>query len=148
VRPQRPSAKRGSALLEFSVAILTVLTTLFGAIETGRLILTYVAIAEAAREGVRYAVVHGANRTGSGVNGPSSQSSHTQVDTVVINAAAAAGFTITAPTNITVTYSNTTSAVVGSTVLVTVTYTFTPATPLVSALSVSLSSTSQGSICY
>jgi len=137
-------SRNGGTLLEFALVATVVLTTLFGLIETGRLLLTYVTLAHAARSGVRYAIVHGINRTGSGVDGPSNQADYSQVTAVVQGAASPAGISISSPT---VTYSSA-SAPVGSTVTVEVSYTFVPAAPFLSGLAVTIGSRSQGAICY
>jgi Flp pilus assembly protein TadG len=55
----RRSGQRGQSLVEFSlVALLTVMMMLFVA-EMGRMLLVYTAVANAARAGSRYAIVHG-----------------------------------------------------------------------------------------
>src|SRR5262249_22208174 len=54
-----------------------------------RMALVYSAITNSARAGVRYATVHGSDRTQSGGNGPSTSGSHTYVDQVVKNFASA-----------------------------------------------------------
>jgi Flp pilus assembly protein TadG len=136
--------EQGGTLIEFSVALLLVFTVLFGVFETGRLLFTFATLAEAARAGVRYAIVHGADRTGSGVNGPSSPSDYSQVTLVVQNLASAAGLSLAAPT---VTY-GANPPVPGTSVTVTVSYTFTPVSALLSSLGVTLGSTTQGTICY
>lgn len=66
-----PPAK-GQALVEFALTILVVIFVVFWAIELIMMIYTYVVLAEAAKEGVRYAIVHGtlnANCSGPGSSG-------------------------------------------------------------------------------
>src|SRR3954453_16397774 len=140
---RRLGDEHGGTLVEFAMVATIVLTVIFGLLETGRLVFTYVTIAHAARTGARYAIVHGANRTGSGANGPSNQANYSQVAAVVQAAGTAAGLTLAAPA---VTYSPA-SAPVGGTALVLVSYDFTPIA-FVSGLSVTISSQSQGAICY
>ena len=53
----------GQALVEFALTIVFVVFVVFWAIELIMMIYTYVVLAEAAKEGVRYAVVHGANNS-------------------------------------------------------------------------------------
>ncbi|HEX8723220.1 MAG TPA: TadE/TadG family type IV pilus assembly protein [Pyrinomonadaceae bacterium] len=50
--------ERGAALVEFSIAALVFLTSVFAVIEFGRLLWTHNALADAARRGARYAVTH------------------------------------------------------------------------------------------
>lgn len=138
------SNERGATLIEFALVITVVLTAIFASFETSRFMFAYVTLAQAARAGVRYAIVHGADRSGSGVDGRSSSSDTSQVRLVVTNLATAAGITLPTPT---VTYSASPPAV-GTLVTVAVSYTFTPITPLVSVLGVTLHSQSQGTICY
>ena len=51
--------ERGAALVEFSIAALVFLTSIFAVIEFGRLLWTHNALTDAARRGARYAVTHG-----------------------------------------------------------------------------------------
>ena len=128
--------ERGQTLLEYSVVILTVLTVIFGVFETARLVLAYTTLAEAARAGARYAVVHGADCTGACV--PDDGTATAQ------NVASAAGLTSATATT---TYSPPGTTVPGTLVTVTVSYTFVPVTPL-AALGVPLSSTTEAMIVY
>jgi hypothetical protein len=57
--------RRGQALVEIGPIILLLIIILFGIIETSRLSLVYITLADAARAGVRYAIVNG---TDSGTN--------------------------------------------------------------------------------
>ena len=50
--------ERGAALVEFSIAALVFLTSVFAVIEFGRLLWTHNALTDAARRGARYAVTH------------------------------------------------------------------------------------------
>lgn len=81
----------GQSLVEFSlVTLLTVMTLLF-VVEMGRMLLVYTTVANAARAGLRYAVVHGSTRTvGTTVDSASGPGSDpAQVVTVVKNFASA-----------------------------------------------------------
>ena len=53
----------GSALLEFALSVWTMLLVTFLIFEFCMLVYTYSVLANAAREGVRYAVVHGTTNT-------------------------------------------------------------------------------------
>ena len=50
--------ERGAALVEFSIAALVFLTSIFAVIEFGRLLWVHNALTDAARRGARYAVSH------------------------------------------------------------------------------------------
>ena len=52
--------ERGSQLIEFGIVSILFFTLVFGTMEFGRAMWTYDTIAHAAREGVRYAIVRGA----------------------------------------------------------------------------------------
>lgn len=54
------SNERGATLVEFSIAALVFLTVMFAVIEFGRALWVHNALADAARRGARYAVVHSA----------------------------------------------------------------------------------------
>jgi Flp pilus assembly protein TadG len=57
--------QRGQAAVEFALIVVFLMLLIVGFIEMIMLINTYNVIADAAKEGVRYAVVHGASNTGS-----------------------------------------------------------------------------------
>jgi Flp pilus assembly protein TadG len=126
--------ERGQTLLEYSVVLLTVLTVIFGVFETGRLMLTYATLAEAARAGARYAIVHGADCTGGCVASDGTAAAQ--------NVLSAAGITTA-----TYTLNPPGTTVPGTLVTVTVSYTFVPVTPIL-ALGVPLSSTTEAMIMY
>lgn len=54
------SDERGTTLVEFSIAALVFLTVMFAVIEFGRALWVHNALADAARRGARYAVLHSA----------------------------------------------------------------------------------------
>jgi hypothetical protein len=114
------------------------------------MVLVYTTIANAARAGARYAIVHGGDRTGSGVDGPSASSDYSQVCTVVKNFASSGALDtskLTCAGRITVTY--TPSNASGSSVKVKVNYPYDPwVTYFVPLSSVTLSSMSQGVITF
>jgi TadE-like protein len=60
----------GQALVEFALTIVMVIIVLFGAIELTLMIYTYNVLADAAKEGVRYAIVHGTGVGASNCSGP------------------------------------------------------------------------------
>jgi hypothetical protein len=60
-RPARACRPRGQALAEFAMVIPVFLLCLYGIIEFGRYVYTVQILNNAAREGARYAIVHGAD---------------------------------------------------------------------------------------
>lgn len=50
----------GQSLVEFSIGLLVVLLLVFGVVDVGRALVTYNSISHCAKEGTRFAVVHGA----------------------------------------------------------------------------------------
>ncbi len=54
-------ARRGSAMVEQALVFLVLMLVVFGVIEFGGLVFVHNTISAASREGVRYAIVHGAN---------------------------------------------------------------------------------------
>ena len=70
----RASSKhdRGEAMIEFAVSILFILLFMLGMIEIVMLLHTYNTLADSAKEGVRYAIVHGSRNASP--SGPASGS--------------------------------------------------------------------------
>jgi Flp pilus assembly protein TadG len=59
---QRAVSKRGQSgqsLVEFAIGLVVLLLLVFGVVDLGRAVFTYNSISQCAREGTRYAVVHG-----------------------------------------------------------------------------------------
>lgn len=141
---------RGSTLIEFSLVAFMFIIVLLGVIEMGRMVLVYTTVANAARAGARYAIVHGSFRTGTGVDGPSGPGNPctcSQIQTVVKNFASA-GLLTTSNLTITVTYPDNTNTA-GSRVLVSVTYPYDPFVSYFnSPLGVTMGSTSEGIITF
>jgi Flp pilus assembly protein TadG len=141
---------RGSSLIEFALISFMFVILLTGVVEMGRMVLVYTTIANAARAGARYAIVHGGDRSGpgaTGVNGASGPGNVTNVQTVVKNFASAGLVNISALT-ITVSYPNGNNKA-GSPVTVQVAYTYDPFVNYFGTLlNRSLGSTSQGIITY
>jgi Flp pilus assembly protein TadG len=137
----------GQSLVEFSLVCVMLCLIMLGVLEMGRMVLVYGTVANAARAGARYAVVHGSSRaTGTGAANASGPSSNpAQVLTVIRNFASAAPLT-TSKLIISVTYPGSSNAP-GQLVTVSVIY---PYDPLVTYLpwTVRLGSTTQGVIVY
>ena len=79
------SRERGAAIIEFALCAFMLVMLTLATFEFGRMVLVYTTVANSARAGARYAIVHGGKRTGSGVDGPSGTGNTTQVVTVVKN---------------------------------------------------------------
>lgn len=93
-RLQRSPA-RGSTLIEFTFVILTLMLVILAAVELDRMVLIYTTVADSARAGVRYAIVHGA--LSGAPNPPSNNPSN--VVTVIRDFASAGALT---PANLTI----------------------------------------------
>ncbi len=144
---------RGSSLIEFTLISFMFVILLLGIVEMGRMVLVYTTIANAARAGARYAIVHGGGRTGPGAtgvdaaSGPGSPCTCSQIQTVVKNFASA-GLLSTSALTITVSYPDGDNKA-GSHVTVKVAYTYDPFVNYFGTLlNKSLGSTSQGVITY
>jgi Flp pilus assembly protein TadG len=73
----RKHGQRGQALMEFGLVFMVFLLVLYGIMEFGRMVASYNVLAGAAREGARYATVHG--------SASSSTASSTDIQTIVRN---------------------------------------------------------------
>jgi Flp pilus assembly protein TadG len=133
-------------LIEFALISVMFIILLAGVVEMGRMVLVYTTIANAARAGARYAIVHGADQTVS-PSGPGNPCTCTNVKTVVKNFASA-GLVNTSALTITVAYPGGNNNA-GSLVTVTVAYTYDPFVNYFGTLlNKTLGSTSQGIITY
>jgi Flp pilus assembly protein TadG len=132
--------ERGQAAVEFASVLLLVVITLFGVIEVARVMLVYTSLADAARAGSRYAIVHGSNSAS-----PSGAGNTAAVATQVTNITSSGGLS---GVNVTVSYPS--GNATGAAVTVTASYQYAPVILLAmfSSLNMTLSSTSQGVICY
>jgi Flp pilus assembly protein TadG len=138
------SARRGSTIVEFSFIVVLLLLVIFAAIELDRMVFVYTCLADSAKAGIRYAIVHGNDRTGTGANGPSGPGADPiQVVTAVKNYARL----MIKPSALTVsvTYLDSKNTP-GSRVKVLVQYAYDPYTVL--PLNVNLGATSQGIITF
>jgi Flp pilus assembly protein TadG len=66
--------QKGQATVEFALAVLFIIAMIFWVIEFSMYIYTYNVVAEAAKEGVRYAIVHGCGAAPSACSGTCSPS--------------------------------------------------------------------------
>ena len=141
------TGRAGQTLVEFAVVTVMLVVMLLFVVEMGRALLVYTTVANAARAGVRYAVVHGSTRTaGSTVDSAAGPASNpTQVVTVVKNFASA-GLLTTSRLVVNVTYPGASNAP-GQPVNITVVYPYDPLTTYFSK-TLRLGSASQGIIVF
>jgi Flp pilus assembly protein TadG len=67
-KPECWREEQGATVVEMALSVMILLTVLFGLIEICLALYTYHYVSDAAREGTRYAIVHGAACTVSGVS--------------------------------------------------------------------------------
>jgi Flp pilus assembly protein TadG len=127
---QPARTERGANLVEAALALLLTLTILFGIMEFGRAVWSYNTVAHAAREGARFAMVHG----------KASKSPATQATVQAVVRRQAIGL-LPANTQVVVTWIPDNAP--GSAVKVAVTYNFSSIVPFVSSSVMSLKGTSQ-----
>jgi len=137
---------RGQTLVEFSLVAFLCMILLLSIVEISRMALVYTTVANAARAGARYSIVHGSVRTGSGVDGPSGPAQNPAEVLTVIKNFASAGLLIPSNLIITVSYPGASNAP-GQQVSVTVIYPYDPLTTYF-PLRVRLGSVSQGVIAF
>ncbi|MEX2260527.1 MAG: TadE/TadG family type IV pilus assembly protein [Bryobacteraceae bacterium] len=138
--------ERGASLVEFAVVSLVLFTLIFATVDMGRLILVYTSVANSARAGLRYAIVHGSTRTGSGTNGPSGPGGNPPEVVTVVNYFAGAGLADTTRLAVNVSYPDGNNNP-GSRVIVSVVYPYDPLTSLF-PVSVNLNSVTEGRIAF
>jgi len=141
---RRRERQKGTSLIEFSLVAFQLVLVLFAVFELSRMVLVSTTVAHSARTAIRYAIVHGATRTGTGVDGASGPSDYSQV-VANIKKYASGGLLNTARLTTTVSYPDG-SNTPGSRVSITVIYPYDPFTLL--PLHVNLGSTSQGIIYF
>lgn len=64
-RPRGRAEQRGQAAVEFAFVVVVLMILLVSILELTMFIYTYATLSDAAKEGVRYAAVHGSSGTGS-----------------------------------------------------------------------------------
>jgi Flp pilus assembly protein TadG len=146
-RATGPAGRRGQNIVEFClVAVMTVIMLLF-VVEMGRMLLVYTTVANAARAGLRYAIVHGSTRAAGATlddaSGPASNPA--QVLTVVDNFAST-GLLTPSLLVVSVTYPGSSNAP-GQSVNISVVYPYNPLTTYFSK-TLRLGSAAQGIILY
>jgi Flp pilus assembly protein TadG len=149
LRSRRRAARRGSTMIEFAFVTFLLMIVIFASFEFDRMLLVYTTMANAARAGARYAIVHGSYRTGTG-DPPSGATDNSTVVAKVKSFASAGPLNVN-NVNVLVEYpaasvSNPSGNSPGSLVIVTVSYPYDAFTLL--PLGVSLRSTSRGIIVF
>jgi Flp pilus assembly protein TadG len=131
---------RGQSLVEFSLVAFLSVMLLLGTFEMCRMVLVYTTVANAARAGARYAIVHGSDAA----------TTSTVIQGQVENYLAAAPMQTTIPPlTIAVSYPDTGNCTdPGCHVNVTVTYPYDPFISYFFPATINLSSTTQGVITY
>ena len=140
------SDQQGSAAIETALGLTVLITLMLGVIEFSMMTYTYAVYADAARKGVRYAVVHG--NDSSICSGPSTGCTDSTA-TNVVNAVTSSVSNLSAQAaslNVNVTYPDG-SCAPPSRVVVTVSYTYQPISSL-SGLNHTFTTTSAGRIQY
>jgi Flp pilus assembly protein TadG len=128
--PRNTRKQTGQAAVEFALTIVFVMLLILAAIELTVMIYTYTVLADAAKEGVRYAIVHGtgigaSNCSGPGGAGISCTDSGAANVTATVNKYTALSFHNSAAMTVTPTYPDA-SSVPPNRVRVTVTYVYEP----------------------
>jgi Flp pilus assembly protein TadG len=141
------TGRSGQSLVEFSlVAVMTVIMLLF-VVEMGRMLLVYTAVANAARAGLRYAIVHGSTRAaGSTVNSASGPGNNPAQVVTVVSDFAGSGLLTTSLLVVSVTYPGGSNAP-GQNVTISVVYPYNPLTTYFSK-TLRLGSATQGIIVF
>lgn len=143
------ASEKGAAQIEFALVATILFVIVFGIVEMERMLLVYTTLANSSRAATRYAIVHGSDRTGTGVTGASSSAAYGNVQDVVTYLAGAGTLN---PANLTITVAYTKCAGCtnsndpGSTVSVNAVYAYDPFFAL--PLRFNLSSTSEGVITF
>jgi Flp pilus assembly protein TadG len=141
---RRKRSQRGATIIEFALVAFQLILIMLALFEFSRMVLVTTTVANAARTGVRYAIVHGSTRTGTGTDGPSGPGQTANVSATVTNFAQA-GLLDTGRLTINVSYPDGNSDP-GSRVVVTLSYPYDPFTVL--PLGVDLRSTTEGVITF
>jgi Flp pilus assembly protein TadG len=129
-------AERGATLIETTLVMGVLLAIMFGVVDFGRAFYTYSFVANAARQGARWAIVRGANCTM--LNDCNATSAELQTFVQSLSEGGTTASNITA----TLQYPNGNNSP-GSVAEVTVSYPFKFMAPFVSSLTIPMSSTSE-----
>jgi len=136
--------ERGATLVEFAISVSMALLVMVACVEFDRVLLVYNSLTYAAQRGVRYATVHGSDRTTTAGDPPSGPSDTSHV-TAVTKYFAKFGALDSSKLTIKVNYPNGNSNP-GSTVTVSVSYPYDPMTYV--PISLTLKGYSSGVIVF
>jgi Flp pilus assembly protein TadG len=143
------SARRGATTVEFAIVLMLLLTVILAGLEIDRLLLVYTTVANSARVGARYAIVHGSSRS-AGVGDPASGATDTTKVEEVVKAFARIGTLDPDKVAVEVKYPASTPLVAGNepgnAVVVTVKYPYDPLTFL--PFTIDLATTTRGVIVF
>ena len=139
---RRKSPKRGATLIEFALVAFLLMMVIFAGFEFSRMILVYTTLASASRAGVRYSIVHGNDRTGTG--DPASGPGNTTNVVTKVKQFASMGTLNT--DNLTVTVDYPVNNKRGSLVKVSLSYPYNPFVVL--PLNINITSATQGIIVF
>jgi Flp pilus assembly protein TadG len=142
----RRKRSRGGTLVEFTMVVFLLVIVLLSVVEMGRMVLVYTTVTNSARAAARYAIVHGASRTGTGKDGPSGPGANPAEIVQVVKDFASTGLLDVNSLTINVTYPAGVNTV-GGTVDVAVSYTYNPFIGML-PLRVPLSNASRGVIVF
>nr|HID13799.1 pilus assembly protein [Anaerolineae bacterium] len=112
---KRTQKEKGQSLIEFALLLPVLLIVLAGVLDLGRLYYAYVAVSDAAAEGAAYAAIHPDDTEGVVERAQAASSGLVEIDEGLVE--------IDCPT-----------VAPGAPVTVTVSYTFTVATPFINAM--------------
>ena len=146
---------RGQTLVEFAACTILTLALLFAVVEFGRMMMVYNTIANAARIGVRYAMVNGSDVSGSTTASATITQNIQNVVNDYLSAAPIVTGSGSGAATVSVSYPGYTAlacasneTMPGCPVEVTVSYVYQPMLNYFSKLNVTLSSQSQGVITF
>jgi Flp pilus assembly protein TadG len=123
-------SERGNTMVEFALAFMVFFLVLYGIMEFGRVVASYNILSGAAREGARYAIVHGSSS--------GSAASSTDIQTIVRNWSVGLE-----SSSVAVTTTWTPGNAPGNTVKVKASYAISPFSGLIFRNNITLQSTSQ-----
>jgi hypothetical protein len=134
IRRRRERRSPGQAMVEMAFALPIFLLLLIGLVEGGRYVFYSETLSHAAREGVRYAIIHGENAVDGAPTGPPHDPSGTAVKSAIRDAAVGLGdaFSIVIPDPIYQPENNRR----GSLVTVTLSYTYVPIVPVFGSITI------------
>jgi len=141
------SEDQGAAILETALSFMLIMTCILGIIECCLMVYTYSVYADAAREGVRYATLHGLDSAS--CSGPSVGCADSSAANVVsyVKTYASAYSAPAATMAVTVSYPDTGGCAAPSRVIVSISYVYKPLFNY-PGTSTSFQTTSQGRIIY